>query len=145
MRLLIPAGKIRRNYVILLRKYLSINVWSAWRNQMETFSAFLAICEGNPLVTSAPPPPTPPTPHPTHPPTPPPPTPPTNPPPTPHPTHPPPSAHTHTHTQGSVTWSFDAFFDIRMNKQLNKQLWRWWFKMPSLSLWRQCNGLRNRV
>ena len=32
--------------------------------------------------------------------------------------------------------SFDIFFDLRPNKQLNKQLWGWWFETPSWSLWR---------
>ena len=39
---------------------------------------------------------------------------------------------------------FDVFFDLRLHKQLNKQLWGWWFETPSRSLWRNCNGvLRN--
>ena len=40
--------------------------------------------------------------------------------------------------QRPVTWSFDVFFDLRLNKQLIKQ-WRWWwFETPSRSLWRHC-------
>ena len=39
-----------------------------------------------------------------------------------------------------VTRSFDVFFDLRLNKPLSKQSWSWWFKTPSRSLWRQCNG-----
>ena len=32
------------------------------------------------------------------------------------------------------------FFDLRLNKRLNKQPWGWRFEMPSWSLWRRCNG-----
>ena len=38
-------------------------------------------------------------------------------------------------------WSFDVFFDLRMNKRLSKQSWGWWFEMPSHPLWRHCNVL----
>ena len=41
--------------------------------------------------------------------------------------------------QRSVTWSFDVFFDLRLNKPLCKQSWGWWFETPSCSLWRHCN------
>ena len=41
--------------------------------------------------------------------------------------------------QRPVTWSFDVFFDQRMNIRLCKQWWSWWFEMPSRSLWRHCN------
>ena len=34
---------------------------------------------------------------------------------------------------------FDVFFDLRLNKRLSKQLWGWWFGMPSYPLWRHCN------
>ena len=37
--------------------------------------------------------------------------------------------------QRPVTWSFDVFFDLRLNEHLIKQSWRWWFKMPSCPLW----------
>ena len=30
-----------------------------------------------------------------------------------------------------VTQSFDVFFDLRLNKRLNKQSWGWWFETPS--------------
>ena len=40
-----------------------------------------------------------------------------------------------------VTRSFDVFFDLRLNKQLSKQPWGWWFETPPWSLWRQCNGI----
>ena len=36
--------------------------------------------------------------------------------------------------QRPVTQSFDVFFDLRLNKQLSKQPWGWWFETPSLSL-----------
>ena len=42
-------------------------------------------------------------------------------------------------TQRPVTQSFDVFFDLRLNKQLSKQPWGWWFETPSWSLWRHCN------
>ena len=41
--------------------------------------------------------------------------------------------------QRPVTRSFDVFFDLRLNKQLSKQPWGWWFETPSWSLWRHCN------
>ena len=34
---------------------------------------------------------------------------------------------------------FDVFIDLRLNKRLSKQLWRWWYEMSSRSLWRHCN------
>ena len=39
----------------------------------------------------------------------------------------------------TVTRSFDVFFDLRLNKRLNKQSRRWWFETSFCSLWRQCN------
>ena len=42
-------------------------------------------------------------------------------------------------SQRPVTRSFDAFFDLRLNKRLSKQSWGWWFETPSCSLWRNCN------
>ena len=39
-----------------------------------------------------------------------------------------------------VTWSFDVFFDLHLNKQLSKQSWGWWFETPSRSLWRHGNA-----
>ena len=41
--------------------------------------------------------------------------------------------------QRPVTRSFDVFFDLRLNKQLNKQSWDWWLKTLSRSLWWHCN------
>ena len=38
--------------------------------------------------------------------------------------------------QKPVTRSFAVFFDVRPNKQLSKQSWRWWFETLSPSLWR---------
>ena len=38
-----------------------------------------------------------------------------------------------------VTRSFDAFFDLRLNKRLSKQSWGWWFETPSCPLWRHSN------
>ena len=45
-------------------------------------------------------------------------------------------------SQRPVTRSFDAFFDLRLNKQFSKQRWRSWFETPSRSLWRHCNDSR---
>ena len=39
-------------------------------------------------------------------------------------------------TQRPVTRSFDAFFDMCLNKRLSKQSWGWWFETPSRPLWR---------
>ena len=35
--------------------------------------------------------------------------------------------------------SFYVFFDLRLNKRLNKPSRRWWFETPPCSLWRHCN------
>ena len=42
--------------------------------------------------------------------------------------------------QRSVTWSFDIFFDLRLNKRLRKQSWGWRFETPLRSSWRHCNA-----
>ena len=42
-------------------------------------------------------------------------------------------------TQRPVTRGFDVFFDLCLNKKLNKQSWSWWFETLSSSLWRHCN------
>ena len=42
-------------------------------------------------------------------------------------------------SQTPMTWSFDVFFDLHLNKRLSKQSRRWWFETPSHSLWRHCN------
>ena len=41
--------------------------------------------------------------------------------------------------QRPVTRSFDVCFDLRLNKQLSKQSWGWWFETLSWSLWRHSN------
>ena len=64
---------------------------------METFSALLAIWEGNSPVPGAFP------------------------------------------TQRPVTWSFDVFFGVRLNKRLSNQWWGWWFETLSRPLWRHRN------
>ena len=38
-------------------------------------------------------------------------------------------------SQKPVTRSFDAFFDLRLDKRLGEQLWGWWFETPSRTLW----------
>ena len=43
--------------------------------------------------------------------------------------------------QRPVTRRFDVFFDLRLNKRLNKQSWGWWFETPSRPLWRQCDAV----
>ena len=47
--------------------------------------------------------------------------------------------------QRPVTRSFNAFFDLRLNKRLSKQSWGWWFGTLSRPLWSHCNeyGLWN--
>ena len=42
-------------------------------------------------------------------------------------------------SQRPVTWGFEVFFDLRLNKRLSKQSRRPWFETPSRSLWRYCN------
>ena len=41
--------------------------------------------------------------------------------------------------QRPVTRSFDVFFGLRLNKQLSKQSWGWWFETPSRLLRRHRN------
>ena len=43
--------------------------------------------------------------------------------------------------QRPVTWSFDVFFDLRLNEQLSKQWRGWWFETPSCPLWCHCNDI----
>ena len=45
-------------------------------------------------------------------------------------------------SQRPVMWSFDVFFDLRLNKWLSKQSWGWWFETQSRSLWRHCNVIK---
>ena len=35
----------------------------------------------------------------------------------------------------AMTRGFDIFFDLRLNEQLSKQSWGWWFETPSHPLW----------
>ena len=42
-------------------------------------------------------------------------------------------------SQRPVTWSFDVFLDLRLNKRLIRQSWGWLFETPWRSLWRHCN------
>ena len=42
--------------------------------------------------------------------------------------------------QRPVTRSFDVFFDLRLNKRLNKQSSGWWFETLSRPLWRHSNA-----
>ena len=44
-------------------------------------------------------------------------------------------------SQRPVTRSFNVFFDMCLNKQLNKQSRGWWFETLSPSLWRHCNAM----
>ena len=41
--------------------------------------------------------------------------------------------------QRPVTRSFNAFFDMRLNKPLSTQWWGWWFETLSRQLLRHCN------
>ena len=41
--------------------------------------------------------------------------------------------------QRPVTWSFNVFFNLRLDKRLSKQLRGWSFKKPTRLLWRLCN------
>ena len=44
--------------------------------------------------------------------------------------------------QRPVTRSFDVFFDLRLNKQLSKEPWGWWFEKPPCLLRHHCNVVR---
>ena len=44
-------------------------------------------------------------------------------------------------SQRPMTWNFDVFFDLRLNKWLSKQWWGWRFETPSCSLWHNCDVL----
>ena len=48
-------------------------------------------------------------------------------------------------SQRPVTWSFDVFFALRLNKRLSKQFRRRWFETPSRPLWRHCNVMPYRI
>ena len=47
--------------------------------------------------------------------------------------------------RGPVTRSFDAFFDLRLNKRLSKQWWGWWFETLSHPFLRHCNGILTQL
>ena len=47
--------------------------------------------------------------------------------------------HRESPSQRPVTWRFDVFFDLRLNKRFSKQSRRLWFEIPSHPLWRHCN------
>ena len=42
--------------------------------------------------------------------------------------------------QRPVTWGFNVFFDLRLNKRLSKHWWGWWFETSSRPLWCHCNA-----
>ena len=42
--------------------------------------------------------------------------------------------------QKPVRRSFDAFFNLCLNKRLSKQSLGWWLETPLRPLWRHCNG-----
>ena len=65
--------------------------------------------------------------------------------PPPPPTSPPPTRTHHTHTQRPVKRSFDAFFDLRLNKWLSKHSWDWWFETSSCPLWRHCSDFSGHM
>ena len=48
-------------------------------------------------------------------------------------------------SQRPLTRSFDVFFDLCLNKQVNKQSRRRWFETPSRSLWRHCTEVCGNV
>ena len=45
-------------------------------------------------------------------------------------------------TQRPVTWSFDIYCDLRLNKRLCKQSRGWWFETLLCPLWRHSNGMQ---
>ena len=47
------------------------------------------------------------------------------------------------HTKASNA-GFGVLFDLRLNKQLSKQSWGWWFETPSRPLWCHCNGVTTK-
>ena len=42
-------------------------------------------------------------------------------------------------TQRPATWTFNVFFDLRLNKRLRNQSWGWWFETLLCLLLRHCN------
>ena len=90
-------GCVLRDASAFFEQSMLFATW--WPHQIETFSALLALCADNSLVTGEFP------------------------------------------SQRPVTRGFDVFFDLRLNKRLNKQSRRQWFETPSPSLWRHCNAI----
>ena len=48
-------------------------------------------------------------------------------------------------SQKPMTRGFDVFFDLRLNKRLNKQSRGWWFETPLRSLWHHCNAFHHMI
>ena len=48
-------------------------------------------------------------------------------------------------SQRPVTWSFDVFFDLCLDRRLSKQSRRCWFETPSRSFWRHRNKMAGYV
>ena len=44
------------------------------------------------------------------------------------------------HSRRPMTWNFEVFFDVCLNKRLRKISRHRWFEMPSRSLWCHCNA-----
>ena len=47
--------------------------------------------------------------------------------------------------QRPVTWTFDVFFDLGLNKRFSKQSRCCWFEAPSRSSWRHYNAVQDPV
>ena len=47
-------------------------------------------------------------------------------------------------SQRHMTWSFNVFCHLRLNKRLRRQSWGWWFQTQSRLLWRHCSEGRHR-
>ena len=50
-----------------------------------------------------------------------------------------PNFHLHSLVSQPVMWSFDVFFDLRLNKRLSKQWRGWWFETLPHPLWCHSN------
>ena len=48
-------------------------------------------------------------------------------------------------SQKPMTRSFDVFFDLGLNKRLNKHFRRWWFETPPCSLLSHCNDTCKKI
>ena len=42
-------------------------------------------------------------------------------------------------SQRQVTWNFEVFFNLHLNKRLSKQWWDCWFETPTRPFWHHCN------